>query len=74
MKTVKGIYAAVISTGRKRKGASARLAVAKLQEKLADLRKEEKKKQDNAAWREHTRIVRGNPVRVYEGKEFVLKE
>ena len=27
-------------------------------------------KQANQAWREHTRIVRGNPVRVYEGMDF----
>lgn len=27
-------------------------------------------KQANQAWREHTRIVRGNPVRVYEGMNF----
>jgi len=33
-----------------------------------------KSKQVNDAWREHTRIVRGNPVRVYEGMEFRLKK
>lgn len=32
-----------------------------------------KQKQTNDAWREHTRIVRGNPVRVYEGLKFKLK-
>lgn len=31
----------------------------KLQEKLAELQKEQKAKQVNAAWREHTRIIRG---------------
>ena len=49
-------------------------AMEKLQEKLADLQKEQEAKQVNAAWREHTRIVRGNPVRVYEGEKFVLKK
>lgn len=29
-----------------------------------------KKKQQKDAWQEHTRIVRGNPVRVYEGIKF----
>ena len=29
-----------------------------------------KQKQINSAWREHNRIVRGNPVRVYKGMEF----
>lgn len=29
-------------------------------------------KQINSAWREHTKIVRGNPVRVYKGMNFRL--
>ncbi len=49
-------------------------AMEKLQEKLADLQKEQEAKQKSAAWREHTRIVRGNPVRVYEGEKFTLKK
>lgn len=48
-------------------------AMEKLQEKLVDLQKENEAEQANAAWKEHTRIVRGNPVRVYKGKDFVLK-
>ncbi|MCM1091997.1 MAG: peptide chain release factor H [Butyrivibrio sp.] len=48
-------------------------AMEKLKKKLADLEKGQRAKQVNAAWREHTRIVRGNPVRVYEGEGFVLK-
>ena len=31
-------------------------------------------RQDNNAWREHMRIVRGNPVRVYEGMYFKRKK
>lgn len=49
-------------------------AMEKLQEKLAGLQKEKEAEQVNAAWREHTRIVRGNPVRIYEGKDFVLRQ
>ncbi len=49
-------------------------AMEKLQEKLADLQKEQEAKQTNAAWREHNRIVRGNPVRIYEGERFVLRK
>ena len=45
-------------------------AMEKLQEKLAGLQKEQEAEQVNAAWREHNRIVRGNPVRVYEGERF----
>ncbi len=48
-------------------------AMEKLQGKLADLQKEQEAGQKNAAWREHNRIVRGNPVRTYEGEKFVLK-
>ncbi|MDE7430149.1 MAG: peptide chain release factor H [Lachnospiraceae bacterium] len=49
-------------------------AMEKLQEKLAELQEEQKAKQVNTAWREHTRIIRGNPVRIYEGEKFVLKK
>ncbi len=27
----------------------------------------------NLAWMEHTRLERGNPVRIYEGRAFHLK-
>lgn len=49
-------------------------AMERMKEKLDRLEKEQKEKQVNAAWREHTRIVRGNPVRIYEGEKFVLKK
>ena len=45
--------------------------------KLAVLLKEQESanqaKQTNDAWREHNRIVRGNPVRVCKGMEFVQR-
>ena len=31
-------------------------------------------RQKNNAWKEHTKIVRGNPVRVYEGMEFKRRD
>lgn len=46
-------------------------ALEKLQEKLAGLQREQEAIQTNAAWKEHSRIVRGNPVRVYEGEKFI---
>ncbi len=49
-------------------------AMEMLQEKLADLRREQEAKQVHAAWREHSRIVRGNPVRIYESEKFTLKK
>lgn len=48
-------------------------AMEKLQEKLAALQREQRDKQANAAWQEHNRIVRGNPVRTYVGEKFILK-
>ncbi len=48
-----------------------RRAMDKLQKKLYDLQQAEKEKQTHAAWREHNRIVRGNPVRIYEGEKFI---
>ena len=38
------------------------IAVGKLFESAA--------RQTNSAWQEHNRLVRGNPVRVYEGISF----
>lgn len=49
-------------------------AMERLQEKLARLQQEQEEEQVNAAWREHSRIVRGNPVRIYEGERFVLRK
>lgn len=49
-------------------------AMERMKEKLDQLEKTQKERQVNAAWREHTRIVRGNPVRIYEGEKFVLKK
>ncbi len=49
-------------------------AMERLQEKLARLQQEQEEEQVSAAWREHGRIVRGNPVRIYEGEKFVLKK
>lgn len=48
-------------------------AIQKLQAKLKDLQREQKECQINAAWKEHNQIIRGNPVRVYEGEKFILK-
>lgn len=50
-----------------------RKAMERMQEKLAGLQREQAEKQTNAAWKEHNCIVRGNPVRVYEGERFILK-
>lgn len=49
-------------------------AMERLKVKLADLQKEQEAMQRSAAWQEHNRIVRGNPVRTYEGERFALKK
>lgn len=49
-------------------------AMERMQKKLAVLRQEQQERQAGAAWAEHYRIVRGNPVRTYEGIQFLLKE
>lgn len=63
----------VTSTSERSQYANKRDALNKLSAVLEQKEREEKKKQVNSAWREHTRIVRGNPVRVYEGMDFQLK-
>ncbi len=45
-----------------------------LRKKLAKLQREQQEEQINAAWREHSRIVRGNPVRTYVGEKFILRK
>ena len=49
-------------------------AMERMREKLAGLRQEQQEQQADTAWMEHYRIVRGNPVRTYEGERFLLKE
>lgn len=61
------------STEERRQYQNKQHAMERLQEKLFNLQREQEEKQVNEAWREHTRIVRGNPVRVYEGEKFLLK-
>ena len=48
-------------------------ALAKLAAQLNRLEQEQKDRQTNTAWQEHNRIVRGNPVRIYEGEHFKRK-
>ncbi len=45
-------------------------ALARLRVKLAAMQDAEADKQKDAAWQEHTKLVRGNPVRGYRGKKF----
>ena len=47
-----------------------RIAMEKLNAIFAAREAEAAQNQKNSAWREHTRLVRGNPVRVYRGEKF----
>lgn len=63
----------VTSTSERSQYANKKDALSKLNAILGQMELEEKKKQTNSAWQEHTKIVRGNPVRVYEGMDFKRK-
>ena len=63
----------VTSTSERSQYANKKDALSKLNTILGQMELEEKKKQTNSAWQEHTKIVRGNPVRVYEGMDFKRK-
>lgn len=64
----------VTSTSERSQLANRRDAMNKLNAILEQKEAEERQKQVKTAWQEHTRIVRGNAVRVYEGMEFKRKE
>ena len=48
-----------------------RIALEKLHAIFAAREAEAKQEQKHSAWREHTQLVRGNPVRVYQGEGFI---
>lgn len=50
-----------------------RKATERLKKKIAELQDARDREQVNDAWREHYRIERGNPVRVYQGEHFKRK-
>lgn len=63
----------VTSTSERSQYANKKDALNKLNVILKQMEMEGKQKQTNSAWQEHTRIIRGNPVRVYEGMGFKRK-
>ena len=60
----------VTSTAERTQQLNRKDALDKLNAILAEKERANHAKQTNDAWREHTRIVRGNPVRVYKGMGF----
>jgi peptide chain release factor len=62
----------VTATSQRTQLQNRREALDKLNAILAAKNAENQAQQTNDAWREHNKIVRGNPVRVYKGEGFKL--
>lgn len=60
----------VTSTTQRSQFQNRKNALDKLNLILTEKEASNKAEQTNAAWREHTQIVRGNPIRVYKGMHF----
>ena len=60
----------VTSTAERTQQLNRKDALNKLNLILREKQEQAQQKQVNSAWREHNRIVRGNPVRVYKGMAF----
>ncbi len=65
--------ATAVSTSRRSQHANKKEAMSRLNVILQDRAVHARSKQTKEAWQEHTKIVRGNPVRIYEGKRFIRK-
>lgn len=64
----------VTSTARRSQSQNRQDAINKINAILAAKESANQSKQTNDAWKEHTQIVRGNPIRVYEGMNFKKKK
>lgn len=64
----------VTSTSERSQYANKKDAGNKLKVILRQRELEEERKQAGFAWKEHMRIVRGNPVRIYVGMDFKRKD
>lgn len=60
----------VVSTEERSQYLNKQKALKRLQTIVETMKKDTEAKQVNQAWREHNKIIRGNPVRIYAGKEF----
>lgn len=63
----------VVCTDERSQYMNKKKAMERIERQLVELEQNGMAKQQNDAWREHNRIVRGNPVRVYEGRRFERK-
>ena len=63
----------VVSTEARSQHMNKKLAVNRLCDILAERNMESGRKEKELAWLEHNRLERGNPVRIYEGGNFVRR-
>lgn len=59
-----------VSTDERSQYQNKRTAVRRVKAILSSMDQTQRCRQKNQAWQEHNRIVRGNPIRVYEGEQF----
>ena len=64
----------VVSTEARSQHMNKKLAMNRLCDILADMELANRRREKELAWMEHTRLERGNPVRVYEGMDFIRKK
>ena len=64
----------VVSTEARSQHTNKKLAVNRLCDILAERNMESGRKEKELAWLEHNRLERGNPVRIYEGGNFVRRD
>jgi len=63
-----------VSTDERSQHRNKQIAVQRLREQIAGKNQSSQDSADAQNWMEHYRIVRGNPVRVYEGMDFKKRE
>lgn len=68
-----GVRLTHLPTEERTQQANRKIAVKKLQAILKDKSKESEKKFQKNSWRKHYQLERGNPVKIYEGLSFNLK-
>lgn len=64
----------VVSTEARSQHMNKKLAMNRLCDILADMELDNRRREKELAWMEHTRLERGNPVRIYEGMQFIRKK
>ena len=64
----------VVSTEARSQHMNKKLAINRLCDILSEKNLENRQKEKELAWLEHTRLERGNPVRIYDGMKFIRRK